>query len=741
MWRLLRSQSGITLLNIIFLFVLIGALMAAGALLVEPMVKRGKIDATKTIINGAVDAVLSWSIANGRIPPDAGAFAGVVGNPNDAWGSPLLYLFDSSLTNAGTGGLCGATATGSSYNGQPVAFVVLSAGDDHTVDSVPGASGALPGGNLGGLSMQDIFRVVSLEELKNRGGCFGTTAGRLRIINNELPRVCPGRPYTATIYAEGGVPGYQWRVTNLPAALSTNPGAATWSSAAQTLQITGTGALGTVTVEVRDNQGNVAQKQLSIASAGACGPVGAQITFAKDMGTFVVSESSASAVTVNPDNSLSFGGLGYNATGCFWYPIPQTLRSSTMRGYYEFRYANADNSADSRAYADGFTFTLIEKPNNGAQPLATYLQNFCGTGGAGSNLGFLGLPGDSVAFETDIYPSDATYADPAPNHISIVKAGTNRHGAATTMGNNPRCNGADPGCEFPGPNTWLEDAQLHKVRMEVITNLNNTCTVSGGGTYALMKVWMDCTAAACMDFTQDYGAAPTISHCFNLPLTNGLADPNNVIFGFTEATGAAVQNLTISNFGIGFYPYACGGAPSFTATPSPLPPGVRNTAYSGASVSGSSGLPPYNWTHTLNQAGLNLNLDAAGNITGTPTTAGTYNPTITLADSCATPQTVTQTFPITIYNRASYTVRNSTGATFRVIGGPYGTCTAITSNNTFSLQFASYASPVRIYTGGNCTTTPAPLPSVTFADADAVDDAGDGDGQVQINNAFVLRDR
>src|SRR6185295_15646971 len=96
----------------------------------------------------------------------------------------------------------------------------------------------------------------------------------------------------------------------------------------------------------------------------------------------------------------------------------------------------------------------------------------------------------------------------------------------------------------------------------------------------------------------------------------------------------------------------CGGdsgpTPSGLAiTTTSLPEGEINQPYS-ASLSGSGGALPYNWS-VAPALPANLSLDpATGAITGTPTTAATTTHTFTLRDSSAPSQTVEQALNLTI---------------------------------------------------------------------------------------------
>lgn len=216
----IRSRSGMALLNVIMLVVLVGAMVIAGYKLMGPIIQRGKINDTKTIIKSDVDAIISWTVTNCRIPDTLGGssdFIKVAQNPNDAWGNKLAYLYAPELANnSSCAQICGLNATKFFVNGitDSVAFLILSSqysGEFHY--NLPTSSPVtISTGVIGTVSQvenpnpPDIARIVTLNELKARIGCAGYTWGQLRILNNELPKACSGASYTATIYPDGGAP-------------------------------------------------------------------------------------------------------------------------------------------------------------------------------------------------------------------------------------------------------------------------------------------------------------------------------------------------------------------------------------------------------------------------------------------------------------------------------------------------------------------------------------------------------
>jgi len=83
-------------------------------------------------------------------------------------------------------------------------------------------------------------------------------------------------------------------------------------------------------------------------------------------------------------------------------------------------------------------------------------------------------------------------------------------------------------------------------------------------------------------------------------------------------------------------------------TSGPLPQGVQNVAYSGASLQATGGVTPYTWSWSGNTPpGLSLNA-STGAITGTPTTSGTFSFTAKVTDSGNPQQTATANLSLTV---------------------------------------------------------------------------------------------
>jgi hypothetical protein len=133
-------------------------------------------------------------------------------------------------------------------------------------------------------------------------------------------------------------------------------------------------------------------------------------------------------------------------------------------------------------------------------------------------------------------------------------------------------------------------------------------------------------------------------------------------------------------------------APLSVTTTGPLPTGVVNSVYAGATLQATGGITPYTWTVTTGSlpAGLSLNA-ATGVISGTPTTSGTVNFTVTVTDSeTPAPKTASANLSITINPAVTVTTTSLpagvigtvyTGATLQAAGGVTPYTWAVTSGS------------------------------------------------------------
>lgn len=246
----------------VFFFTLLGVLISFGARKIGSLATQGKNNDTKAGFERTIKMLTAWGVANGRLPNSA-EYSAVFGSiPQDAWGKPMLFSCYSSLTKISSGGLCGSTKTAIKYNGQDIALVLLSGGSDMSVSSTFNTD--VTTGELNSLKGEDLFRIVTLKELQEQASCFGTTEGKLRIVNNELPNVCKRRYYSATIIGDGGVLPYQsFSITGLPSGL-TNSGGMIFGTSSTAR---GSYAVG---VTVIDGAANVVKRSYILSMMSSC---------------------------------------------------------------------------------------------------------------------------------------------------------------------------------------------------------------------------------------------------------------------------------------------------------------------------------------------------------------------------------------------------------------------------------------------------------------------------------------
>ena len=116
----IRNNRGITLLPLILMVVVFGALIGVGTGLIKQRVQKNQLLKASETMTSAIQSILSWSIENGALPiwgdntPDANIdeFCEIVKKTHDPWHQGFIYIYAGGLTSGSGGGICGKTARG-----------------------------------------------------------------------------------------------------------------------------------------------------------------------------------------------------------------------------------------------------------------------------------------------------------------------------------------------------------------------------------------------------------------------------------------------------------------------------------------------------------------------------------------------------------------------------------------------------------------------------------------------------
>jgi YVTN family beta-propeller protein len=306
-------------------------------------------------------------------------------------------------------------------------------------------------------------------------------------------------------------------------------------------------------------------------------------TFSQNFPTF----ASAGGLTLNGNAAVTGGALRLaanvaNQVGSAFLSNPLTVGPNTSMNT-RFVF-RIHGSTDG---ADGMTFMI-----QGAGPNAL--------GAAGNGLGYDGI-GQSLAIEID---NHAGAGDANANHIAILSNGSVATHLATFT---------------PG---W-----------DLENGLSHTLWVEYDGPANQLRVY------AAQGIVTQRPASPVMTLTIDLPALVG----SQAWFGFSGGTGGVFNNHDVESWSISLNAFALPAPPVLTA------PG-NQTDVLGASVTEQMQASDPNgdlltWSAIGLPAGLTIN-PSSGLISGTPTAAGVFSPTVTVTDGNTTPVSASFTWTI-----------------------------------------------------------------------------------------------
>jgi hypothetical protein len=152
---------------------------------------------------------------------------------------------------------------------------------------------------------------------------------------------------------------------------------------------------------------------------------------------------------------------------------------------------------------------------------------------------------------------------------------------------------------------------------------------------------------------------------------------------------------------------AAATVPPVSVTTTSLAGGTVGTAYS-ATLAATGGKAPYTWSLSAGSM-PGLSVGAAGQITGTPTAAGTDSFTVRVSDSSSPALTATKALTITVASSATPVKINTTSLPGGVVSSSYSTALSAsggTSPYTWSILSGSLPPGIALTTGGQVSGTP-----------------------------------
>lgn len=469
--------------------------------------------------------------------------------------------------------------------------------------------------NAGTLSASPVFSTpgtVTVQVL-NPGGTLSNPVNvsvvlsNLKIVTTSLPPANTAQPYNTTLAATGGTPPYSWTASGLPPGLAIN---------AASGAITGTAKAGgtfTVLVGVSDANSVTASAQFSLSVTVPAPPqlnsaplptgyvnVSYSYTFQATGGTGALSYASTSG-TIPP-------GLTLNSSGLLG-GVPTTV------GTYSFTVV-VDDSAGLSATT---SFTVVIQP----QPLTIF--------GPATSTVTAGSPVQITFNATGgVPPYTFGSTGSLPTGTTLSTSGK-LTGTATTAGT------------FTFAITVTDSVNTQPPGSRNFTIVVNPAPLSVTATLAAGQVG----AAYFGQFGASGGTPPYTFTVTGLPA--GLTAANGAVTGTPTAAGQyqVTVSVTDSAKGATSQTFSLTITAGLTVTTASLPGGTQNVAYT-ATLAASGGSGKYSWTASGLPNGLSV--DAAGNISGTPTVTGTFPVVVTVTDTAVATAVITasKTLSLTI---------------------------------------------------------------------------------------------
>jgi len=187
----------------------------------------------------------------------------------------------------------------------------------------------------------------------------------------------------------------------------------------------------------------------------------------------------------------------------------------------------------------------------------------------------------------------------------------------------------------------------------VITSLSPSSAIAGGSTFNLTVIGTNFLSSGGI-----FTAGPVVQWNGSPLVTSFVSGTQlTAIVPGTLITNIGTASITVQNPGgqvsnSATYAIAASSSPLTITAPPTLPTGAVGTLYS-QSLSAVGGTPPYSWSLVSGALPSGLSLSNSGQISGTPTSAGTLSFTMKVMDAASS--SATQNFSLTVGSSQSFT--------------------------------------------------------------------------------------
>jgi hypothetical protein len=451
---------------------------------------------------------------------------------------------------------------------------------------------------------------------------------QLQIIPATLPAVVAGTSYAQTLQATGGTPSYRWSVISgsLPAGLSLSP-TGTISGVASTI------GSSTFTASVSDS---------SVPTQTASAAFNITVSATK----LAITASALPSVAIGSSYSQSFKAAGGTApytwsissgslpAGLSLSPSTGTISGvPSVSGTVKFTVTVSDSS--SPAQTASAATSIVVSPTTLAIVASALPSTQVGTPYSQALKASGGTTSYTWSITSGKLPSGLTLT-PSTGTISGVPTSSGvANFTATVVDSSSPAQAASASTTVAVSPVLLTITSSALSSVSVGSPYSQALQATGGAT---PYKWVITSGSLPSGLT----LSPSTGTISGTPSLSG-----NSTFTVTVTDNSSPVQITSTTTSLAVTPSTSVAPTPLSITTWQMASGTVGTGYSQA-LQASGGTAPYTWLFSAGQLPAGLSISTAGVISGTPTTGGTFNFTVTANDSGSPAQTQSATLAMTL---------------------------------------------------------------------------------------------